>query len=766
MSLPGAAAEPAWATRQPAIRARLLARLGAGPLATLTTRDADDAAIALLDAWAAVLDVIAFYGDRIAAETYLGTAQEPRSIVELARTIGYELRPGLAATTALAFTVATQPGLPPEVVVPAGVRVQSTPGQDQQPQIYETLHDLEARPAWNALAPSTATAAAVAEEADELWLAGTGSPPRRGDLLLVSDEGGRRAYVVGVRSVAQGGAGEPTVVGLDQPLALARAQPLAPPASPAPVENPLAYGLRAPARLYGHDAPPVPDELRPVRGGLHLLDVTSGSWLRVQDGLPSVAVTGLAVLSADHEPPRLLAATAGRGVFRSTDAGASWEAASTGISDPAVLALCSDGRTAWAGGAGGVLWRSVDGGDRWERLGERTLIERRIHLRQRPGTTGEQPGDYEPAPLADSIGVAGNGLPTLAIRALATGGGWVYVGNDEGVVASQDNGQTWIPTAVRSAVRALAVAGTELVCGTTEPGTVIRLPLPPPSGQPSTEDIAGLGGASVTALATVEGPDPLVPPTLVVGGGDTLLAAGSGLPAVPLPSGDVRALAAVGADRLLVALAPGDPATADWPAFEPVPGQSWVDLDRVVADARTAAWLVLDDGGARGAWPVAGASTVVRRDVGPPVPVTRLALADATGLGAWLGPAVRRTAVLLASERFALFPRRWRAAWSPWPTRRRPPISPSAGPCSSRAGATRTSPAGPGSESVSRPRWPRPPPPASSWPSRCRRPTTRVSRPCSAMSWSPAMARPSRARSSAAAIRDCPTRRSHWPAVR
>ena len=148
----------------------------------------------------------------------------------------------------------------------------------------------------------------------------------------------------------------------------------------------------------------------------------------------------------------------------------------------------------------------------------------------------------------------------------------------------------------------------------------------------------------------------MAPATLVVGGGDTLLAAGAGLPGVPLPCPDVRAVAAAGAGRLLVALAPGDPTVADWPAFEPVPGQSWVDLDRVVADARAATWLVLDGATAQGAWPVAGASTVVRADVGPPTRVTRITLADATDLAAWLGPAVRRTEVLLASERVALFP--------------------------------------------------------------------------------------------------------------
>lgn len=647
--------EPVWSSRQPGIRARLLARLGTGPLAALTTRDPDDAAIALLDSWAAVLDVIAFYGDRIAAETYLRTAREARSVVELARMIGYELRPGLAATTALAFSVATQAGLPPVVAIPAGVRVQSTPGQDQQPQIYETLEALDARPAWNALAPTTAVAASVSEEAVELWLAADAVPPRPGDPLLVTDDSGQRAYVARATTIVPRPPAEPTRVGLDRPLRLGPAcRPAAPP-SPVALEAPVAYALRAPAHLYGHDAPPVPDDVR-VIGNVHVLDVTAGTWTRIQDGLPGFAVTSVAVLTVDPEPPRFLVATAGRGVFRSCDGGASWAPASDGITDLAVLALCTDGATVWAGGTGGALWRSVDGGDRWERVGERTLVERRIHLRQLPGTTGLQPGDYQSAPLPDAIAVTGNGLSALTIHALAAGGGWLYAGNDEGVVASSDGGQTWLPTAMRSATRALTVAGSELVCGTTEPGVIIRLPLPPQTGQPVREAIDALGPAPASALAYVNAADPLAPATLVVGGGDTLLPAGADLPAVPLPAPDVRAVAAAGPGRLLVAMGPGPPATTDWPTLEPVPGQTWVDLDRVVADAQTAPWLVLDDGGTTGAFPVAGASTVVRSDLGPPTPVTRLTLTDAVGLQPWLGAGVRRTEVLLASGRIGLFP--------------------------------------------------------------------------------------------------------------
>src|SRR5688572_17112350 len=63
-------------------------------LADLTTRDSRDASIALLDAFATVGDVLTFYQERIANEGYLRTATERRSILELARLVGYQLRPG------------------------------------------------------------------------------------------------------------------------------------------------------------------------------------------------------------------------------------------------------------------------------------------------------------------------------------------------------------------------------------------------------------------------------------------------------------------------------------------------------------------------------------------------------------------------------------------------------------------------------------------------------------------------------------------------
>ncbi|MCU1264366.1 MAG: hypothetical protein JWM21_684 [Acidobacteria bacterium] len=154
-------------------RETLLARLSASgqrALTSFTSRDNDDFSIALLDAWATVGDVLTFYQERIANEAYLRTATERLSVLELARLINYELRPGVAAGTYLAFTIEEAPGAAGQalalgtsaqvaleqlapIMIGIGVKVQSIPGPGEQAQTFETVEQIEARPEWNAIKP-------------------------------------------------------------------------------------------------------------------------------------------------------------------------------------------------------------------------------------------------------------------------------------------------------------------------------------------------------------------------------------------------------------------------------------------------------------------------------------------------------------------------------------------------------------------------------------------------------------------------------------
>ena len=132
----------------------MLARLSSADypqLAGLTTRETDDAAIAFLDAWAVIADVLTFYNERIINEAYLRTATERRSILELARLVGYTLRPGVASSVYLAYTLDDQ--FKKEVLIPKGAQSQSIPEGDELPQTFETSEDLKAQARWNNLRP-------------------------------------------------------------------------------------------------------------------------------------------------------------------------------------------------------------------------------------------------------------------------------------------------------------------------------------------------------------------------------------------------------------------------------------------------------------------------------------------------------------------------------------------------------------------------------------------------------------------------------------
>jgi predicted phage baseplate assembly protein len=169
-------------------------------LAHLGTRDGDDFSIALLDAWACAADVLAFYTERLANESYLRTARERISLQELGRLIGYRLRPGVAAETYAAFALEPPPDVPaaaskdpgaappvtPEAVtLDPGTRLQSIPGPGEKPQTFETVEEIEARPEWNAL-PATQTTAFTPGSGDtEAHFMGAGLSLKPGDVLLL-----------------------------------------------------------------------------------------------------------------------------------------------------------------------------------------------------------------------------------------------------------------------------------------------------------------------------------------------------------------------------------------------------------------------------------------------------------------------------------------------------------------------------------------------------------------------------------------------------
>jgi len=128
-------------------RTMLEALAARSELSQLTTRDADDAAISLIEQGAAIADVLSFYTERYANESYLGTATIDADVQRVAHLIGYRPAPGISATTTLAIQLDRGYAF----TIAAGFGVQSVPGPGEMPQDFETTADVAADARFNDL---------------------------------------------------------------------------------------------------------------------------------------------------------------------------------------------------------------------------------------------------------------------------------------------------------------------------------------------------------------------------------------------------------------------------------------------------------------------------------------------------------------------------------------------------------------------------------------------------------------------------------------
>lgn len=278
-------------------------------LANLASRDPGDFTPALLDAWAVVSDVLTFYTERLAQESYLRTARERVSLQELGRLIGYRMRPGVAAETQLAFAIQAPPDLPaattqepgsappvtPAIVtLEAGLRVQSIPGPGEQPQTFETVETIDARPEWNAIPASPDVAFMPGRGASGAWLQGAALNLKPGDALLLA---GTAADVLPehwdlriLTEVEVDAQHERTRVAWDEPLG--SVSPAGFPANPA-----LPHVMRKRLDVFGHNAPATDSAGKPwtgftisAKGANHVdvegshPDVTKGGWVVLSRG--------------------------------------------------------------------------------------------------------------------------------------------------------------------------------------------------------------------------------------------------------------------------------------------------------------------------------------------------------------------------------------------------------------------------------------------------------------------------------------------------
>lgn len=269
----------------PSVKASLLAGLAGHDvpaMATLGARDDGDLTIALADGFAVMADILTFYTERIANEAYLRTATERRSVVELARLLGYQPDPGVAADAHLAFTLAaplTRPApTPVPVPIPIGTKVQSVPGPEETPVTFETVAGIEARAEWNAIAVQTWREQEIGWGRRDLVLAGTGHRLEPGDAIVLvgaeraADPGSERWDVRVLTQVSED---------VDLDITRLRWEPglgsTVPPGQPA-AEQVSVLVFRQRAALFGHNAPD-PRTLSTTGTQLaSLADVTAGTW--------------------------------------------------------------------------------------------------------------------------------------------------------------------------------------------------------------------------------------------------------------------------------------------------------------------------------------------------------------------------------------------------------------------------------------------------------------------------------------------------------
>jgi hypothetical protein len=149
-----------------------------------------DLGLQVLEWWAYLGDVLTFYNERLANESYLRTATQQGSVANLVALLGYEPAPGTAATGYVAaMRSAANPGEP--LVIPAGMQLSSVPTPGVATQTFEV--STAASFGGPSSIPVTLQGNAdLVVNSDGTWsvlLAGQVSGVKAGDQLLLAESG-------------------------------------------------------------------------------------------------------------------------------------------------------------------------------------------------------------------------------------------------------------------------------------------------------------------------------------------------------------------------------------------------------------------------------------------------------------------------------------------------------------------------------------------------------------------------------------------------
>jgi hypothetical protein len=247
------------------------------PLARLNVQDRTDSTVAMVDAFAALADIVSFYQDRVLNEGYLCTAIDYSSLALLGRSIGESPGAYIGATAEIALFA--QPGQP--VAVPERASIQSNPPKPSgnttganssaaatagpavtaaSAPAFETTAEVIADPALNQLTPLQTKPVHLDPATASLLIQGTGLGLAVGDFMLLArrSKGKPTQWVrLTVFSVNENHVLVTTTVGIGSSLQAQWNASGCTERLPCDAKDGLElYALDLTCRLFGYNAPP------------------------------------------------------------------------------------------------------------------------------------------------------------------------------------------------------------------------------------------------------------------------------------------------------------------------------------------------------------------------------------------------------------------------------------------------------------------------------------------------------------------------------
>ena len=145
---------------------------------------------ALVDMWAYLCDILTYYQERVATESFLRTAGLEESVIELLYLVDYLPRRGRSASTLVRF-MANEKNIHPteSVVIPKGFKIRSIPAKGQESIIFETDEPLDLSSDHNLMKlEGWRTSYRIQQGTTQLILDKIYPELNIGDLVMISDD--------------------------------------------------------------------------------------------------------------------------------------------------------------------------------------------------------------------------------------------------------------------------------------------------------------------------------------------------------------------------------------------------------------------------------------------------------------------------------------------------------------------------------------------------------------------------------------------------